>query len=168
MRDNAAFTALVEQEATTCYRACFRILGNAADAEDAVQEALVTAYRSAHGFRGDGAPGAWLITIVTRVALRRLARRRPVVPIDEVVEREPAGASSPLSRTIEEEERARVRSAVLELPDPYRETVALRYFAELSVAEVAAATGRPLGTTKSHLRRGLRLLRNRLDDGGPS
>jgi RNA polymerase sigma-70 factor (ECF subfamily) len=56
------------------------------------------------------------------------------------------------------ERRAEVRSAVAALDEPYREVVALRYFGELSLDEVATATGRPLNTIKTQLRRGLQRL----------
>ena len=60
------------------------------------------------------------------------------------------------------ERQQTVRDAIEELPDPYREVVALRFLADLSLAEVAEATGRPLNTVKTHLRRGLERLRPRL------
>ena len=57
------------------------------------------------------------------------------------------------------EDAREVRGAVASLAEPYREVVALRFFGELSLAEVAEATGRPLNTVKTHLRRGLEHLR---------
>ena len=59
-----------------------------------------------------------------------------------------------------------MRNAVEALPEPYREVVALRFFAELSLAEVAETTGRPVNTVKTHLRRGLERLRPLLEAGG--
>ena len=64
------------------------------------------------------------------------------------------------------ESRREVREAVAALPEPYREVVALRFFADLSLAEVAEATGRPLNTVKTHLRRGLERLRPAFGSGG--
>ena len=66
------------------------------------------------------------------------------------------------------EDRATVRRAVADLPEPYREVVALRFFGDLSLAEVADATGRPLNTVKTHLRRGLERLRPTLEEVAPS
>jgi RNA polymerase sigma-70 factor (ECF subfamily) len=57
------------------------------------------------------------------------------------------------------ERAADVRAAVARLDEPYRETVALRFFADLTLDEIATATGRPLGTVKTHLHRGLIRLR---------
>jgi RNA polymerase sigma-70 factor (ECF subfamily) len=58
-----------------------------------------------------------------------------------------------------------VRAAVAALEEPYREVVALRFFGELSLDEIAMITGRPLGTVKTHLHRGLLRLRARIDGG---
>ena len=59
-----------------------------------------------------------------------------------------------------------MRDAVASLPEPYREVVALRFFGELSLAEVAESTGRPLSTVKTHLRRGLERLRTAFATAG--
>jgi RNA polymerase sigma-70 factor (ECF subfamily) len=61
------------------------------------------------------------------------------------------------------ERAAGIRSAVSRLDEPYREVVALRFFGELSLDEIASQTGRPLGTVKTHLRRGLLRLRSAVD-----
>ena len=63
------------------------------------------------------------------------------------------------------ERATEIRTAVTSLPEPYRETVALRFFAEASLDEIARQTGRPLGTVKTHLHRGLARLRASLDEG---
>ena len=65
----------------------------------------------------------------------------------------------PLDMSVDAERQRRIRAAVSDLPEPYRIVVALRFFADLSLAEIQAATGRPLGTVKTHLRRGLERLR---------
>ncbi len=63
------------------------------------------------------------------------------------------------------EERAHVRAAVQQLPELYRHVVSLRYFGELSILEIAETTGRPEGTVKAQLHRGLKRLREILEDG---
>ena len=66
--DREAFRHLVEREAASVVRACHRVLGDLHEAEDAAQEAFVTAYRSLAGWRGDGPFGAWLTRIAVRIA----------------------------------------------------------------------------------------------------
>jgi len=156
--DRDAFRLVVEREQVTVYRACLRILGRPHDAEDVAQESFVIAYRSLGSWRGDGPLGAWLLRIATRQAFRRLGQRRealelpPELPVERV-------RSDPLSVALAGERQRSVRLAVSALSEPYREVVALRFFGELSLDEIAAATGRPLNTVKTHLRRGLQRLR---------
>ncbi len=147
------------------YRACLRILGRPHDAEDVTQEAFVAAYRSIGSFRGDGPLGAWIMRIATRQAFRRLSERRPTADLDEMPEPRLADTgASPVGVVVAAERARELRQAVRSLPDPYREAVALRFFGELSLAEVAEATGRPINTVKTHLRRGLDRLRPVLGD----
>jgi len=155
--DRDAFRAIVERTQGPVYRACLRILGSVAEAEDAAQESFVTAFRSLGGYRGEGSLQAWLLRIATRNAWRR-GRRRPPSDISVALDRPSGRADDPLHATLLGERRAEVRSAVAALDEPYREVVALRYFGELSLDEVAAATGRPLNTIKTQLRRGLQRL----------
>ena len=159
--DRQAFGVLVQRETRSVYRACLRIVGRPQDAEDVTQESFVAAYRAIGSYRGDGPLRGWLLRIATRQAFRRLAQQRPLMDIDGVPEPVLADSSTdPHRLALASEARTEVRAAVAELPAPYREVIALRFFAELSLAEVADATGRPVNTVKTHLRRGLERLRS--------
>ena len=173
--DRDAFRILVERESVSIVRACARVLGDVHEAEDIAQEAFVSAYRSLATWRGEGPFGAWLSRIAVRLAVRQLGRRKPVRWIGRPVDDSPDGQLSaiPASRGTQPEhaalraERATAtRRAVANLPEPYREVIALRFFGERSLDEIAAATGRPLGTVKTHLRRGLLRLRGQVPGGG--
>jgi RNA polymerase sigma-70 factor (ECF subfamily) len=170
--DRDAFRVLVDREAAGIVRTCHRILGDLHEAEDAAQEAFVIAYRSLAGWRGEGPFGAWLSRIAVRVAIRQAGRRKTVtwlhVDDDGAVDPTAPGAVAaaiapsqlePPAVAVRAERASAVRSAVAALPEPYREVVALRFFGELSLDEIAGALGRPLGTVKTHLHRGLLRLR---------
>lgn len=149
-------------------RACHRVLGDLHEAEDAAQEAFVTAFRSLGGWRGDGPFGAWLTRIAIRIALRRAQRRREVTwinPTDPSSGIDLPGAADPAIISLSAERDTGIRTAVGRLEEPYREVIALRFFGELSLDEIAAQMGRPLGTVKTHLRRGLIRLRSFVEAG---
>ena len=184
--DRDAFRVLVERESTSVVRACLRVLGDLRDAEDAAQESFVTAFRSLDTWRGEGSFGAWMARIAVRVALRQASRRRPVTRIDpltmgsdtEAESRTPGDRAShaaftsgaldaashqdPAAIAVRGEREVAVRAAVAGLDEPYREVVALRFFGDLTLAEIASVSGRPLGTVKTHLHRGLGRLRDSL------
>lgn len=164
--DRDAFRFLVERESAAVVRACHRILGDLHEAEDAAQEAFVTAFRGLAGWRADGPFGAWLTRIAVRISLRRAQRRRDVTWIDPSHPERPLdlpGGIDPAVSSLRAERSTELRAAVARLDEPYREVVALRFFGELSLEEIASQTGRPLATVKTHLRRGLIRLRGAMD-----
>jgi RNA polymerase sigma-70 factor (ECF subfamily) len=145
----------------------------------------VTAYRALGTWRGEGPFGAWLARIAARISVRRAVRRRPVhwidprlVPVDGPGSggRDAVGeaaltaalgsAMDPAHLAVRAERAAAIRTAVAGLEEPYREVVILRFFAELSLAEIAIQADRPLGTVKTHLHRGLQRLRRSLESEG--
>jgi len=156
----------VERESAAVIRTCHRVLGDLHEAEDAAQEAFVTAFRSLAAWRGDGPFGAWLTRIAVRIALRRAQRRRDVAWIDagdRATMVDLASESDPAVSSILAERSTAIRAAVARLDEPYREVIALRFYAEMSLEEIAAQTGRPLGTVKTHLHRGLLRLRGTVE-----
>ena len=184
--DREAFRRLVERESVALVRACHRILGDRSDAEDAAQEALVTAYRQLASWRGDGPFGAWLMRIGIRIALRQAGKRRtvtwrdplggglpagagggsPVDPITQAVDQaaiESAPLTDPAMLSMRAERATELRAAVTALPEPYREVIALRFFGDATLDEIARVTDRPLGTVKTHLHRGLARLRTTIE-----
>ena len=161
--DGEAFRFLVERESRAVIGTCRRVLGDPAEAEDVAQEAFMTAYRAMATFRGDGSFGAWVSRIAIRLAVRRVASRRPVIPMDPAIEEEleplVAVDDDPEALSLDEEYRRNVRTAVAGLPAEQRVVVALRFYRDLTLDEIAHVTGTPVGTVKSRLHRALVSLR---------
>ncbi len=173
--DKDAFRVLVDREAPSIIRVCHRVLGDHGEAEDVAQEAFVGAYRALGSWRGDGPFGAWLARIAVRLAIRRASRRKTVAwahpgpevdghSDDPIARLRSDGSADPEGVALRGERYRAVRRAVTALDEPYREVVALRFFAERSLDEIATVTGRPLGTVKTHLHRGLIRLRGLLTE----
>lgn len=134
--------------------------GNAADAEDLVQETFLRAYQAWDGFEGRSKPSTWLYTIAWRTAAR-MRRRRSGEPRPADVERTadriaapgPFGAD-PLESLIVEEEGRRLHHALEHLPIRYRLPVSLKELGGLSVEEIGGVLHLSDGTVKSRLHRG--------------
>jgi RNA polymerase sigma-70 factor, ECF subfamily len=146
------------------YRCAFRLLGNAADAEDAVQEALLAAYKHLHQFRGQSQMSTWLTTIVSNCARMQL-RKRPRqihLPLDEQIGEEQRyfirqrladPTPSPEDEFRNSELTARLRKCTALLSPTLRRTFQLRVMDGLSIFETARILGLPHGTVKAQLAR---------------
>jgi RNA polymerase sigma factor (sigma-70 family) len=145
------------------------ITRSSADAEDAAQEAFVKAFYALPRFRSGAAFRPWLLRIVSNEARNRVrsAGRRAALTVR--FETDPAAglsgtsggaASSAEVLALGEEDRRLLTEAIERLEERDREVIALRYFLELSEAEMAAALGVAKGTVKSRLSRALARLRD--------
>jgi RNA polymerase sigma-70 factor, ECF subfamily len=146
------------------YRCAFRLLGNAADAEDAVQEALLAAFKHISQFRGQSQISTWLTTIVRNCALLQLRKRPRQIhfPLDvQFGEEQPRSLWERLAdeRPSPEEEfrnselTARLRKCTALLSPTLRRTFQLRVVDGLSIVETARILGVPHGTVKAQLAR---------------
>jgi RNA polymerase sigma-70 factor (ECF subfamily) len=172
-RDPVAFEALMRRYNTRLYRAARAILKDDAEAEDAVQDAYLDAYRHIHDFRGESQLGTWLVRITVNQALMRL-RKQKRDPIVVPFAADPAHAdrhdldpedssAEPASTTIlRTEVRKILERRVDELPVSFRTVFMLREVEEMSVEETAEALGIPAATVRTRLFRARALLRSAL------
>src|SRR4051794_31708454 len=152
--DQDAFGELVRRHRDRLWAVALRTLGDREEAADAVQDALLSAYRSADKFRGDAAVTTWLHRIVVNACLDRMRRRqaRPTVPLPETdagIFAIRGGAPPPDPDTA-----LAVQAALAQLPADQRTALVLLDMQGYSVAEIAQILGVAEGTVKSRCARG--------------
>lgn len=147
--DGDAFAQLAEGVKTSLYTAAWAILGNPADALDAVDDTIYKAYRSIRRLREPQYFKTWITRILINTCRSELSRKYREAPL--VIDREEARWDS--------HEEFSVRDAVRLLPPELNDIIALRYFADMTIADTARVLGLPEGTIKTRQRRALALLR---------
>jgi RNA polymerase sigma-70 factor (ECF subfamily) len=169
LSDPAAFSRAYDQHSRGVYRAAFRILGNAAQAQDVAQDVFLRAWRNPQRFDARrGELGSYLRLMARSRALdvwregqaagRATDRMKVVVALDE-----PRVEDHRPERMVEHaDDRRFVRRALGALPGPQREALVLAYWGGLSADEISRSSGVPLGTVKSRIRLGLAKLRAEL------
>lgn len=159
-RDPAALDQLLHRYGPEIHAVAYMIVRNQADAEEVTSDTLLTAWRKIGTLRDARRLRSWLLTIATRLALRRQKRSREVMPLlPDMIARRPAEGP-------DSTDRLALSSAIDGLPPRMRAVVTLHYVADLTVDEVSAATGRSRNTVKSQLREALARLRATLADEG--
>ncbi|MFH8769993.1 MULTISPECIES: sigma-70 family RNA polymerase sigma factor [unclassified Streptomyces] len=166
--DDACLAAAFRRWSPLVYTLAWRSLGDRGEAEDVTQRVFLGVWRGRHGYRPERGPlGGWIVGITRRKiadALSARTRRNDLV----------AAAGSALSlvdaRAGQPEaalDRVLVRHELDRLPEAQRRVLRLAFYEDLTQTQIAARTGWPLGTVKSHARRGLHQLRRRLEGERP-
>jgi RNA polymerase sigma-70 factor (ECF subfamily) len=151
--DEGTFARAAEDYAARLYSVAYRLLGNRADAEDAVQRALLKAFQARRAYTPRWALSTWLYRVLTNVCIDELRRRRRAPP--EPLPRGRPGAAV---------EGLDVRRALAAVPREARVLLALHYVNGLGYRELAAIRGISVNTVKSQLARGKAILRRALED----
>jgi RNA polymerase sigma-70 factor (ECF subfamily) len=169
--DEAAFRVLMTRHNQRLYRTARAILRDDADAEEALQEGWLQAYRAMPGFRGDSKLSTWLVSIVANQALqrrRKVRRAAEVIPMSMDDEtgpspvqeaRDESSSAAPEVQALRGEVRRLIETRIDSLPDQFRAVFVLRAVEELSVEETAAALGIPEATVRTRFFRARSLLR---------
>lgn len=175
--DSDATEQLVDRYADRVYRLALRITGSREDAEEVAQDALWTAARKIHTFKGDSAFGSWLYRITANSAYMKLRSRRSragEIALDDVLPAldggglhfEPMDDWSPRvdERALQGELRRVLESAIAELPPDYRTALVLHDVEGMTNPDIADALGISLAAVKSRVHRSRLQLRKRLAD----
>ncbi len=168
--DREALEELFRRYRSVAYRVAYRLLGNEADALDAVQEGFVKALTHLPGFQGRSSFKTWLLRVVSNASLDlgRQRGRRETLSMDAIGTKEREGLEPPVgadpSRGLEREDlRGQLHKALEKLPEAQRRTFVLHAEAGLSYREVAEVLGVSIGTVMSRLYYARQKLRASLD-----
>lgn len=174
-----AIPRLVELHGPRLYSLASRLCGNAADAEDMVQDVFLQAHRKWHTFKGDSNPGTWLYAIAAHSCKARMRRRGGIdkrmpavsqlMPWNETRNADLGDGSNgsvdgPVARAIERESAKAVHDAILTLPENFRVPLVLKEMLELSIDDVAKALHIKPETVKTRVHRARLLLRKAIVD----
>ncbi|MEV7891922.1 RNA polymerase sigma factor [Streptomyces sp. NPDC002817] len=163
--DEACLEAAYHRWSTLVHTLAWRSLGDLREAEDVTQQVFLGVWRGRGGFRPErGAFGGWIVGITRRKiadALTARTRRTDLLAV--------AGSSLPLTDPSARQpesvlDRVLVRQELAKLPSAQQKVLRLTFYEDLTQAQIAECTGWPLGTVKSHARRGLHLLHRRMRD----
>jgi RNA polymerase sigma-70 factor, ECF subfamily len=155
--DQWAFARLVEAYQGPVYNLAYRMLGNAAEAEDAAQETFVRVYTKLHTYQPERKLSSWIFSIASHYCIDRLRRRGRATwlsldddPLATVL---PSDDDDPEDSAIRQETRDEIQELVEQLAPAYRVPLILRYWQGLSYQEIAEVLGLSVQAVKSRLHR---------------
>lgn len=170
--DGRAFETIMRRHNRLLFRTARSILKSDAEAEDALQDAYLRAWRALEGFRAEAKLSTWLVRIVVNESLARLRRHgAQVIPLDATMDANQDDAEDrmeddpdhrPEQVVLRAEMRRLMEARIDRLPDGFRSVFMLRAVEEMSVEDVAAALGLPEATVRTRLFRARSLLREGL------
>lgn len=158
-----AFYRLYKLYARSMYNVSYRIVNNTGEAEDALQEAFISAFRNLHYYRGDASLGSWLKRIVVNKSINAIKKNR--------TEQLPDNAEFDVPDRTEDQERdfpfsvEKVRKAMASLPDGYRSVISLYLVEGYDHGEIAEILGISESTSKSQFNRSKKKIREILEGG---
>lgn len=169
--DQSAYEDIVVLFQSRIYHHCYRMLGNAHEAEDIAQEAFIRAYVNIHSYDDKRKFSTWLYRIATNLTIDRIRKRKPDYFLDaEIKGTEGLNMFSQLAtkdRLPEEEVQGmelqhHIYQEIANLSPIYRSIITLRYLEEFSLKEISEIMDLPLGTVKTRIHRGREALRKKL------
>ena len=161
--EDDAFADLLEGNRELLWAVCFRITGNRHDAEDALQDAIVAAWRNLDRFRGDSRFSTWIYRIAANASLMLVRRRRELASDSDGAVFEQLAEADRTETLVDVDA---VQQAVGQLSDHYRAALVLRVWGDCSYDEIATWLDIPVQTVKSRLNRARQAVAHELDRTG--
>ncbi|HEX5505222.1 MAG TPA: sigma-70 family RNA polymerase sigma factor [Thermomicrobiales bacterium] len=165
--DQAAFQELVERYQGAVYNLAYRMLGTPEEAEDAAQEIFVRVYRQLARYDRARKFSTWVLAIATNYCIDQLRRRRlQLVPLENIIPWARAREAGPEREALDREACDELQGLLRRLPEKYRAVLILRYWEELSCAEIGEVLRVPEGTVKTQLHRARKALERLMSEQG--
>lgn len=165
--DEYALRELYDRYARAVFRLAIRSLPSTAEAEDVTQATFVAAWQGRRTFDTDrGSLLGWLLGIARHQVVDRLRARAREHRVAEATLAQPDPLSSPHDEPDRVVDRLLVADGLAGLPAEQRRVLELAFYADLTHQQISEVTGQPLGTVKSHIRRGMASLKRRLESSG--
>nr|WP_275984042.1 RNA polymerase sigma factor SigW [Paenibacillus hamazuiensis] len=170
--DRGAFAQLVDLYQDKIYHLAYRMMGNAQEAEDVVQETFLRVYSNLERYDETQKFSTWIYRIATNLCIDRLRKRRTTYSLDaEMPEGEgsdwyslmPSNEDTPEKQVIVSETQQQIRESIDTLPEKYKSIVILRYLQDMSLQEISEVLTMPITTIKTRLHRGREFLRKKLE-----
>lgn len=157
--DENAFRDLVERYQTAIFNLAYRMLGDAHEAEDAAQEIFVRTYRQLMRYDSERKFSTWILAIASNYCIDQLRKRRlRFVPLEQIVPWARARDASPETQALAHEASDEMQQYLKRLNEKYRVVLVLRYWQDLSCAEIGDVLRLPEGTVKTQLHRARKAL----------
>ncbi|MEU7470227.1 sigma-70 family RNA polymerase sigma factor [Streptomyces sp. NPDC044984] len=164
--DENAFAAVYRHWGSLVHTLATRSLGDTYEAEDVTQQVFLGAWRGREGYRPEKGPlGSWLVGITRRKIVDALAARTRRLTLIDTVAHDPDERRHGAGEPDEVLDRVLLVDVLSRLPRSQREVLCLAFYEDLTQVQIAERTGMPLGTVKSHTRRGLHRLREGIERG---
>ncbi|GAB3082342.1 RNA polymerase sigma factor [Corynebacterium aquatimens] len=160
--DQKAFAALIREAHRRMWAVAISVTGSAHDAEDAIQDAMISAWKNINRFKPEARFSTWMYRITSNAALQILRKRREIP--DDQTGYDDVDSSAPISQEVTS--TIVVREALNTLGDEFREAIILREYAGLTYDEIAAHQEVPVATVKSRLNRARTKLKEALVAAG--
>lgn len=165
--DTEAFANVVEAFQTPVYNLCYRLLGNATDAEDAAQEAFWRAYLGLSKYDFQRSFGTWMLSIAAHYCIDQLRRKRlPAVSLEDLLPEEDAPDPAPRPEAIAaHHQHEKAVQALLQLLAPEdRAMIVMRYWYDMSYEEIGGTLSCSVSAVKSRLHRARKILAEKCPD----
>jgi RNA polymerase sigma-70 factor, ECF subfamily len=157
--DIDAYKILVERHQRRIFYIGIKFHKNYEDAEDFTQEVFIKAYENVRTFSNNVPFSAWIYRIGYNHGINRISRKQPILLSEEAAVELPARSDTPEKALEKKEQRVKVGEIITKLPDIYHTVIKMRFFDELSYAEIAEIVGKPINTIKSHIFRAKEIIK---------